>query len=218
MNKSMKDKLDFLTSLIPFIEAYPVWVKFVIAFWVLLSAIMVIALIFVPKVKTNQELKTYEFIITPETRKIDTEIDVKMGEYITGEIDLSNPFHINTSKNYSWMSEFKKRYKNQGKWIGPIKYFSPSGIETYDDNGNKINFAYPDVVFKTWGAIYLQIGETKYRIEELSIKNSLINSPSNTRMKPLLIEEPGRIFIYANPHPYIEGTEGEIIIRINKNE
>ena len=214
----MKDKLEFLTAFIPFLEAYPVWVKFIVAIWILLTAIMIIAFIFAPKIKPNSKLVSYEFKITPETRKIDTKIDVKMGEYITGEIDLSNPFHVNTTKNFPWMPEFINRYKNQGKWIGPIKYFSPSGIETYDANGHQINLENPDVVLKTWAAIYMQIGKTKYRIEKLSIKDSLINNPPETKMHPLLIEEPGRIYIYANPHPYIEGTEGEILVRINVNQ
>lgn len=217
----MKNLVDFLTSIIHFIQAYPVWVQSVFAIWISLIALgavfLVFLFLFVPRVDTDQKLKTYDFVITPETRKIDTKIDIRMGEYITGEIDLSNPFHINTTKKYPWMSEFKERYKNQGTWIGPIKYLSPSGIETYDENGKLINFDYPDVVLNTWGAIYMQIGEAKYRIEELSIKDSLINKPRNIKMKPLFIEEPGRIYIYANPHPYIEGTEGEIIVRINKN-
>ena len=165
----------------------------------------------------RSNLKTFEFSVTPKTRKIDTKIDVKMGEFITGEIDLSNPFHIDSSKDFPWMSEFISRYKNQGKWIGSIKYISPSGMKTFDEDGKLVSFDYPDIVFKTWGAVYLQVGGIKYRIESLSMKDSLINSPPDTKMKPLLIEQPGRLFIYVNPHPYIEGTEGEIIVRINKN-
>lgn len=214
----MKNFISFLTSIIPFLSPYPLWVKYLVSIWILLTAVTLIAIIFVPKGKDSHALKTYEFKLTPGMRKLDTKIDVKMGEYITGEIDLSNPFHINTSREFPWMQEFKKRYKNQGKWIGPIKYISPSGMETYDDKGNMIQYSYPDVVLKTWGAIYFQIGENKYRIENLSIKESIINTPPNTRMKPFLVEEPGRIFIYINPHPYLEGTEGEVIIKINKND
>jgi hypothetical protein len=169
------------------------------------------------KKDVSNNLETFEFIITPKTRKIDTNIDVKMGEFITGEIDLSNPFHIDTSKDFLWMSEFIDRYTNQGKWIGSIKYVSPSGMKTFDEDGKLVSFDYPDSVFKTWGAVYLQVSDIKYRLESLSMKDSLINSPPDTKMKPLLIEKPGRIFIYVNPHPYIEGTEGEIIVRITKN-
>jgi len=167
--------------------------------------------------KSDIGLRTYEFVLKPTTRLIDTEIDVRLGEYISGEIDLSNPFHIDTSQNFPWMKEFISRYKNQGKWIGNIKYISPSGMKTYDENSNLVHYEYPDSVFKTWGAVYLQVDDKKYRIESLSIKNSLINEPPNIEMKPLLIETPGRLFIYVNPHPYVEATQGEILVGIANN-
>jgi hypothetical protein len=166
---------------------------------------------------SSDRLRSYEFVITPTTTIIDTTIDVRLGEFIRGQIDLSNPFHIDTSRDFPWMQDFITRYRNQGKWIGHIKYISPSGMKTYDHAGNLIHMEYPDVVFKTWGAIYMQVGEVKYRIEALSIRHSLINEPSNTNMKPLLMEAPGRLWINCNPHPYIEATDGEIKVRIEKH-
>lgn len=223
----MKNLAEFFTSFIPFIAPYPIWVKGLVGAWVFLSALILIAFIFArPKSKSDSQtnrkrssktLETYEFKLLPKTRKIDTGIDVSMGEYITGHIDLSNPFYIDTQEEFPWTSDFRERYKNQGKWIGPIKYISPSGMKTYDNNGQLVKYDYPDVVFETWGSIYLQVEDKKYRIEKLSIKNSLINEPPNTIQPPLLMEVPGRLFIYVNPHPYLEGTKGEVIIQVNKS-
>jgi hypothetical protein len=172
-----------------------------------------------PQVELSKQLilHSHQFAIKPTTQLIDTKIDVKMGEYIKGEIDLSNPFHIDTTKQFEWMEAFKTRYKYQGSWIGDIKYISTSGMKTYDDEGNKINYEYPDSVFKAWGAIYLQVNDIKYRIESLSIKNSIINIPPNHIAKPLLMEAPGRIYIHVNSHPYIDAVEGQIMVKIEKN-
>lgn len=42
----MKKWIETLESLIPFLEAYPIWVKLIISAWVLLTAVAVIGLIF----------------------------------------------------------------------------------------------------------------------------------------------------------------------------
>lgn len=42
----MKKLLEILTMLIPFIETYPLWIKGLVAFWVILSAVLMIALLF----------------------------------------------------------------------------------------------------------------------------------------------------------------------------
>ena len=45
----MKKLVDFITILVPFLEPYPVWVKVLISAWVFLSAVTVLALLFVPR-------------------------------------------------------------------------------------------------------------------------------------------------------------------------
>lgn len=90
-------------------------------------------------------------------------------------------------------------------------------MKTYDENGNQIAFEHPEVAYNTWGAIYIQVDNKKYRIESFSMKNSLINTPNNNEMKPLLMETSGRLFIHVNPHPYLEGTTGEITVKIEKS-
>jgi hypothetical protein len=157
-------------------------------------------------------------VLKPYTHKSDTGIDVNFGDFIKGEIDLSSPFYIDTNQNIIWMKDFIYRYKNSGCWKDQKRYISPSGMKSYDDKGNLIHFNYPDVVIKTWGAICLQVNQKKYRIECLSFRNSIINSPPDNEAKPLLMEESGRIFIIVNPHPYLEATYGEIRVKIEKSK
>jgi hypothetical protein len=73
-------------------------------------------------------------------------------------------------------------------------------------------------VLNTWGAIYLKVNQLRYRIEHLSFVNSIINTPPNNVMKPLLMEESGRLLIFINPHPFLEATYGEIRIKIEKSK
>lgn len=171
-----------------------------------------------PKIQAKKSQKgSYIFKLLPTSHLIDTGIDVQFGEFIKGEIDLSNPFHVDTSQDLPWMKDFVSRYTNQGKWIDHVKYISPSGMKTYDENGNQIVFEHPEVVYNTWGAIYLQVDNKKYRIESLSFVNSIINTPSTNEMRPLLMETSGRLFIHVNQHPYLEGTAGEIVVKIEKS-
>lgn len=168
-------------------------------------------------IKTIKNSNTI-FTLTPSEFEYKTGIYVKLGDHIKGMLDLSNPFHIDTTENFPWMEEFISRYKNNGKWIGDKRFISPSGMKTFDDRGNIIHYEYPDSVFKSWGAISLQIDQKEYRIESLSFMNSLINTPQDNEMKPLLIENSGEIIIKINRHPYIEAVKGQIKVEIEKSK
>ncbi len=56
----MKALLEFLKTLIPFLAAYPWWIKWMVGIWILFSAVLVICLVFTPKtsksVTATQEL------------------------------------------------------------------------------------------------------------------------------------------------------------------
>ena len=49
MRGKMKKTIETLQFVIPFLEPYPYWVKTLIAIWILLTAIIVLALLFPPK-------------------------------------------------------------------------------------------------------------------------------------------------------------------------
>src|SRR5256885_16126418 len=51
----MRDILETMTNFIPFLEPYPPWVKALVSGWFLLSAVMVVVLIFTrPEATMNQ--------------------------------------------------------------------------------------------------------------------------------------------------------------------
>lgn len=163
---------------------------------------------------------SFEGYITPEKIVLDTKIKLKVGDILSGEFDLANPFCIDTRKNFPWMDEFKTRYRNNGTKINEIHYFDVSGIKEFDESGKYIPEKQPGL--DTWAAIYLEVGDKKYRLDLLSRRKSIIHKSGmdpepDYDQNPIVINSSGKLLIKINDFPYREGTEGKIKIKIRKH-
>lgn len=107
----MKDFLDFLSALIPFLRPYPGWVKILIAFWIVLAAIIAISLIFA-RPDAEQKNKQQEFFNNLDKGK--RAADNQLESIAAGDVNTLRRLRL--INDYVFKT-YKKIYLNQIKWF-----------------------------------------------------------------------------------------------------
>jgi len=109
----MKDFLQFFESLIPFLHPYPSWVKIFVAIWIIASAILIIALLFVPR--SQRGVSKDAVLKSPPLQPIEQKNITETDQRPLKEKSLS------FLQYYSMLDSFKDRFLEESEFLAKLK-------------------------------------------------------------------------------------------------
>lgn len=122
-----KKIIEILTTIIPFLNPYPLWVKSIIAIWIIGLAVIIVILIFTYPPNMNKDSAKDKSPVNNQTN-----IDKVEGDYVAGNKNVTNVYKKETSSDIKISPDEIILNANQWKGKSSFNIYNGTGEMFYD--------------------------------------------------------------------------------------